>query len=161
MPLTFVLRLQVSLNTKVGLCVLLGLGVVSGVCVVIKTILLRHVNPQTDVPWIMMTVFSWHSTEIFLNIVCASIPTLAPLYDKVVRSKPLRQLGAFGPGNKALSQPGTEAHGSLCKPWTARTSRLPAGSHDRELEDIWLDDRSIGVPETIQFKTESFRKATV
>lgn len=161
MPLTFVLRLQISLKKKVGLCILLGLGVVSGVCVVIKTILLRNFNVQTDETWVLVTAFSWHSSEIFLNIICGSIPTLPPLFDKFTKGKPIRPSKVSGSSSRKSSQPRAGTRGSPYKPWTRTESCMPMAPHDEEQEDILLDNRSIALANTFRVDGESVRGTDV
>ncbi|KAH9900475.1 hypothetical protein F4778DRAFT_739113 [Xylariomycetidae sp. FL2044] len=89
-PITFIRHLKMSLQKKVGLCVLLGMGVLSGVCAAIKTVQSSDLGVREDVSWELYSLYAWSSSEIFLNIVCACIPTLKPLYDHFAFNRPLR-----------------------------------------------------------------------
>ncbi|KAI1370105.1 hypothetical protein F4677DRAFT_439255 [Hypoxylon crocopeplum] len=103
-PITFVRKLRMSIQTKIGLCVLLGMGVLSGICAVIKTVQSNELSIREDVSWALFPLYAWSSSEIFLNIVCACIPTLKPLYDYVIQSKPLQRSEGSGQAGSNGSQ---------------------------------------------------------
>ncbi|KAI0839149.1 hypothetical protein F5Y06DRAFT_28947 [Hypoxylon sp. FL0890] len=88
-PITFVWKLRMSTQKKVGLCFLLGMGVLSGICAAIKAAQSTELGIREDVSWALFSLYAWSASEIFLNIVCACVPTLKPLYDYLTKSKPL------------------------------------------------------------------------
>ncbi|KAI1472150.1 uncharacterized protein F4812DRAFT_801 [Daldinia caldariorum] len=88
-PITFVWKLRMSTQKKVGLYFLLGMGVLSGVCAAIKAAQSTELGTRQDVSWALFSLYAWSASEIFLNIVCACVATLKPLYDHLMKSKPL------------------------------------------------------------------------
>lgn len=60
-PITFVRRLRMSIQTKIGLCVLLGMGVLSGICAAIKTAQSNELGIREDVSWALFPLYAWSS----------------------------------------------------------------------------------------------------
>ncbi|OCL05545.1 hypothetical protein AOQ84DRAFT_441419 [Glonium stellatum] len=89
MPITLVYRLQLNLRKKVGLCLLLGCGSLTGICAAIKTSKLVSLASRSDLTWGTYELYIWTGLEIVLLIICGSIPTLKPLY-AMVKSEKLR-----------------------------------------------------------------------
>ncbi|CAL8582198.1 hypothetical protein XPA_007867 [Xanthoria parietina] len=78
-PLLFLRNLQISLRTKLLLCVLMGAGYITAGCSLTRTILSdRVLNP--DITWSDLTTAAWRATEVNLGIICANAPIARPLY---------------------------------------------------------------------------------
>ncbi|KAI5917161.1 hypothetical protein F4810DRAFT_697611 [Camillea tinctor] len=86
-PITFVWNLKMETRKRIGICTLLGMGAFSGICAAIKTAQSSELGIREDVSWALFPLYAWSSSEIFLNIVCACIPTMKPLYDTLVNRK--------------------------------------------------------------------------
>jgi hypothetical protein len=84
-PITIFYSLKLNIKRKLGLSVLLGLGLVAAVCGAIKTKFLASLNARSDLTWETYNLFVWSSAELFVIIVCGSIPPIKPLYDLVFR----------------------------------------------------------------------------
>lgn len=82
MPVTFIWGLHLPLRQRVGLVVLLGVGGFSGVCAAVKASNLASLAARSDLTWATFELYAWASSEIFLIIVCGSIPTIKPLWDR-------------------------------------------------------------------------------
>lgn len=70
----------------------------SGVFGIVKTTLSNTLALREDISWGLYPIYGWACSEAFINIVCGSLPTLKPLYEKVVNRKPLgtsRQSSSF------------------------------------------------------------------
>ncbi|KAI5864894.1 hypothetical protein GGS23DRAFT_604347 [Durotheca rogersii] len=104
-PVTFVWKLRMSTRRKIGLCILLGMGVLSGVCAAIKTVQSSNLSVREDVSWELFSLYAWSSSEISLNIVCACVPTLKPLFDYLTKNKPLRRGSSSGDSRPKGSPP--------------------------------------------------------
>jgi hypothetical protein len=87
MPCTIIWGLKMSTRKKISLGALLGLGIFTGVCAAVKTAQLVSLAARADLTWETFDLYLWTSAEIFLVIVCGSIPTLKPLWDRFVGSK--------------------------------------------------------------------------
>ncbi|KAI1141767.1 hypothetical protein F5Y05DRAFT_272425 [Hypoxylon sp. FL0543] len=86
-PITFIWKLRLSLRKKIAVIVLLSGALFSGICAAIKTSQLVHLASRSDFTWEMFGIHVWTGTEIFVIILCGSIPTLSPLWDKFSREK--------------------------------------------------------------------------
>ncbi|KAI4202415.1 MAG: hypothetical protein LQ348_001507 [Seirophora lacunosa] len=76
-PIVLLWKVQIGRRVKVGLCTLMGLGVVTAICCTIRTVL-NGQNVNADVTWRSVTNWQWRSWEVGLGIIAASIPTLRP-----------------------------------------------------------------------------------
>ncbi|MCJ1371838.1 hypothetical protein MMC20_003058 [Loxospora ochrophaea] len=81
LPASVFWNLQLSTRKKIGLVLLLGGGIFAGVASFIKSSKLPGLSGRSD--------FTWNSyepivcVEVFLLIVCGSIPALKPIYDQI------------------------------------------------------------------------------
>lgn len=82
-PASFIWRLHLTVRKRVGLIMLLGCGMLSGVCAAFKTAQLVSLAARSDLTWETFNLFAWVSAEIFVIILCGSVPTLKPLWDRV------------------------------------------------------------------------------
>ena len=78
-PIIVLRNLQVKLSTKIGLCVLMGLGVITAVCCTVRTAL-SGVLTDLDITWGIVANVGWRLPEVNIGIVCANAPILRPLY---------------------------------------------------------------------------------
>ncbi|KAL8838515.1 MAG: hypothetical protein Q9176_005067 [Flavoplaca citrina] len=78
-PVFFLRGLQVSLRTKIGLCLLMGLGLITAVCCAVRTALSGAVK-SPDVTWDIAANVAWRLPEVNIGIVCANAPALRPIY---------------------------------------------------------------------------------
>ena len=78
-PIIVLRNLQVKLSTKIGLCVLMGLGVITAACCTVRTAL-SGVLTDYDITWGITTNVGWRLPEVNIGIVCANAPILRPLY---------------------------------------------------------------------------------
>ncbi|KAL8663466.1 MAG: hypothetical protein Q9168_008094 [Polycauliona sp. 1 TL-2023] len=78
-PIFFLRGLRVKLRTKVALCLLMGMGVITAVCCIVRTTLTGAVHAH-DVTWAISANVGWRLPEVNIGIVCANAPVLRPLY---------------------------------------------------------------------------------
>lgn len=64
---------------KLGLVVLMGLGVITGACCIVRTVLNDQSLP-TDATYGGIDNWFWRTFEVNLGIICACIPTVVPFY---------------------------------------------------------------------------------
>ena len=77
-PVLVIHRLQMSVRSKVALCMLMGLGVFTAGCAVAKAITLRGVF-AADYTFGFTKPATWAAVEQFVGIIITSLPTLRPL----------------------------------------------------------------------------------
>ncbi|MCJ1388703.1 hypothetical protein MMC18_001552 [Xylographa bjoerkii] len=82
LPITIVWGLQMARQKKIAICLFLGLGVFAGVTAVIKIVYLNNLNDRSDLTWDSYELEAWTAAQIFLLILCGTIPALKPLYDQ-------------------------------------------------------------------------------
>jgi hypothetical protein len=80
-PITFIWNLQVNLRIKIGLAVIMGLGVVATIASVFKTVELKNLATM-DFTWNATNLVYWYMAENWIIIIAACVPTLKPLYQK-------------------------------------------------------------------------------
>ena len=85
-PVLLLWRIQIDLKTKVGLCLLMGLGLITGACCLVRTVINKQALPLDEsydgiVNWV------WRTFEVQIGIIAACIPTLRPLYLRIMGKK--------------------------------------------------------------------------
>ena len=77
-------KLNLSVKKKVGLCLLLGLGITAAIFAIVKTKYLSSLSARSDITWETYNLMVWSGSELFVIIFCGSVPPIKPLYDYLV-----------------------------------------------------------------------------
>ena len=80
LPITIIWNLRLNWHKKLGLSVLMGMGVFAFICAVIKTSKLPELNARADITFTTVSLWIWTANETNVLILAASVPTLRPLY---------------------------------------------------------------------------------
>lgn len=78
-PLTIFWKLKISRLQRIQLCIVFGLNILTSICSGIKTQYLAELGNRTDQTWATYDIFAWVTAELFLLVVCGTVPTLYPL----------------------------------------------------------------------------------
>lgn len=134
LPITVFYNLNLSFKKKLGLSVLLGLGLVAAICGAIKTKFLASLSARSDLTWDTYNLFVWSSAELFVIIVCGSVPPIKPLYDMVFRkNRPRTGYGYTTSGNHYIQEHSLKS----------TSSSRPLGSGDRNLMSDSDEERGV------------------
>ncbi|KAK2606307.1 hypothetical protein QQS21_003238 [Conoideocrella luteorostrata] len=98
LPATFLYNLDLTLTKKLGLCVLLGLGITAAVFASVKTMFLTSLNERSDITWETYNLYVWSGLELFVIIVCGSVPPIKPVYDHFFGKPEVSTANATGYG---------------------------------------------------------------
>lgn len=82
-PILILRKVQIDIRSKVGLCLLMGLGVITGSLSIVRTVL-NWQNETDDPTWASIPDWYWRTWEVFFGIAAACIPTLRPGYKWLV-----------------------------------------------------------------------------
>ncbi|KAL2787403.1 hypothetical protein BJX66DRAFT_353367 [Aspergillus keveii] len=122
-PLFTIYHLQMPLRLKIGLGILLSLGIIAMTAAIIKTINLSCLTSRSDYPWDTVNLVIWIAIEQYLIIIAACIPTLTPLVNIVVsgrwRDCCSKGNGNTGSSNANLASPGTPTTKHFFSPYTS------------------------------------------
>ncbi|KAF2201389.1 hypothetical protein GQ43DRAFT_440644 [Delitschia confertaspora ATCC 74209] len=96
LPISMMWNLKLDVKKKVAICILLGLGILSGIAAAVKTSMSNRLGSRADFTWEAWGLYAWSTTEYFLNIFCGSVPVLKPIYDYFVKGKPIKESPTTG-----------------------------------------------------------------
>ncbi|KAI1140005.1 hypothetical protein F5Y05DRAFT_376844 [Hypoxylon sp. FL0543] len=116
LPWSFIWGLHLSVRKRIGLTLLLGCGMLSGVFSAIKAAQLVSLAARSDLTWATYQLFAWVSAEIFVIILCGSVPTLKPLWSRMFRQKSHR----LGPQSYTYGQDSFERGNSHSRFYKSR-----------------------------------------
>ena len=130
-PVTLVYNLQIKLKFKLTLCVLMGLGIFSAACSLIKTIELNRIQVTTDTTCknlslhaffererlatdplpvdVIAPLLIWAVTEMWVVLVASSVAPLWPLFRQSASHVARRKLPTGGYGNFSRKRFGAAA----------------------------------------------------
>ncbi|ERF76570.1 hypothetical protein EPUS_05843 [Endocarpon pusillum Z07020] len=130
LPCTFIWYLQMDTKKKVALTVALGLSTFAGISAFIKVSHMASLTERSDLTWETYYLCVWAGVEIFLTIVCGSIPAMKPLWGKYVRQKalPAKGTGSSSYSNRYASRSGYQKS-------TEQGTKSITVHHDFEMED--------------------------
>ncbi|KJK82888.1 hypothetical protein H634G_02025 [Metarhizium anisopliae BRIP 53293] len=115
LPVTFMYNLKLSWRKKIGLCALLGLSFTAAIFATVKTKYLTSLSGRSDITcmfffcyapglldpagardYFLLTrktgetyeLYVWSASELFVIIVCGSVPPIKPVYDYILGKPP-------------------------------------------------------------------------
>ncbi|KAF2872239.1 hypothetical protein BDV95DRAFT_605867 [Massariosphaeria phaeospora] len=139
LPITIIMQLKLNNRQKFALCVLLGLGIIGGICASIKTAEIVNFSNREDFTWAVYDAFIWSSVEQAIVTICGSVPSVKPLFDYFTTGKPLK------PSSRNTRASGTE--NSAIKS-TMALKKLGSSGHttcvgtDDDERNLWRNPRS-------------------
>ncbi|KAK0624997.1 hypothetical protein B0T17DRAFT_466531, partial [Bombardia bombarda] len=77
-PILIIKNLKLDLKVKIGLCAVMGLGIIATVAACIKTVALQNLATP-DFTYNAIELVYWFMTENWAIVIAACIPTLGPL----------------------------------------------------------------------------------
>ena len=87
LPVFFLWKVQMKRRIKAAICVLMGLGVFTGIFATARTVLLSDLD-NDDLTWSLVPLSIFATLESLLSIIAATIPTIQPLFRKRMPVKP-------------------------------------------------------------------------
>jgi len=78
-PILILWNVKIKTKDKIGLCALMGLGLITGACCIVRTVL-NNQALAADSSYGGITNWMWRLFEVQLGIIAACIPTLVPGY---------------------------------------------------------------------------------
>ncbi|CAF9936397.1 MAG: hypothetical protein ALECFALPRED_006841 [Alectoria fallacina] len=78
-PIIILRNAQIRFRHKILLCGLMGLGLLTAACCIVRTVL-NWQNDHADPTWVSVDNFIWRDAEVNIGIAAACLPTLLPLY---------------------------------------------------------------------------------
>ncbi|KAJ5771596.1 hypothetical protein N7520_002125 [Penicillium odoratum] len=78
-PVLFFWNVRLNQRVKIGLCVLMGLGVAACVCAIVKTTTLRVLAETEDITYYMAQLIFLNETEKWVVFIVGCIPPIRPL----------------------------------------------------------------------------------
>ncbi|MCJ1260710.1 hypothetical protein MMC22_000572 [Lobaria immixta] len=83
LPIIFLWNVKISVRRKIGICMLMGLGSVTGASAIARTVLSVHsIGRRTDPTWDTVDEVMWAGLEANLLLIAASIPAIQPLFKR-------------------------------------------------------------------------------
>ncbi|QSZ32156.1 hypothetical protein DSL72_001727 [Monilinia vaccinii-corymbosi] len=82
-PWLVIWGLNMKRKEKIAICISLSLGVIAGVCGVLRTMTLDSLNDTDDYLYSVSNSIIWTMSELTATIICVSIPALRPLYNRL------------------------------------------------------------------------------
>lgn len=76
-------NLNISRNKRIGLCILLGGGMLAGIAAIVRIVFTRLAASTEDVTFAIAPLLTWTFAETWLILILGSTPTLRPLFQHV------------------------------------------------------------------------------
>lgn len=78
-PATLFWDLRAHRYEQVQLSIVFALNILTSVCSGVKTPLLKGLADREDITWATFEIFAWVTAELFLMIICGTLPALHPV----------------------------------------------------------------------------------
>ncbi|KAK8115996.1 hypothetical protein PG984_012498 [Apiospora sp. TS-2023a] len=110
LPIRLVLRLQVPRRQKIGLAVILCLGLFACISSIVRITFVPRMLVDSDATWVISPAMYWSVIEINVGILAASIPSFKPIASRYMP----RLLGSsyYGRGGSTTGAKKSGAYGS-------------------------------------------------
>ncbi|KAG4026441.1 hypothetical protein MFRU_040g00020 [Monilinia fructicola] len=89
MPLPLIYHLHLSLAHKLGLVAIFGTGILAVVCTIARQVIIVETLRDYDQTWAPVPEIIWLTAELCVGIICACMPSLAPIYSRKMIAKVL------------------------------------------------------------------------
>lgn len=106
-PLIIIWELKMRRHVKLGIGAAMSLGIFATGAAIVKTIQLQHLTARADYTYDTVDLVIWYTTESYVIIIAACVPTLRPLLPllrgrSVSRKSPSvsREMYAFAPARR-------------------------------------------------------------
>jgi len=106
LPITIIKGLNMNQRKKIMLGIALGLSTFTGICAAVKTSYMASLTKRSDLTWVTFDLFAWAGSEIFMMIVCASVPALKPLWGRYVKGERRKGTNSYAYGYGSSSRYG-------------------------------------------------------
>ncbi|ODA76986.1 hypothetical protein RJ55_07503 [Drechmeria coniospora] len=163
-PATIFWNLNSTTTEKAQLSIVFGFNILTSVCSGIKTQYLIELANRQDQTWATYDIFVWVTGELFLMIVCGSIPTLHPVFGWVrsTASSVKSRVTSSSPRRDRTEQTtdvemGRMAHMSgngTTKTTIGRSRILGDGSEDHLVEEKTLPAHGVRVDVAYDVRTD-------
>ncbi|KAG4033231.1 hypothetical protein MFRU_005g02440 [Monilinia fructicola] len=82
-PWAVIWNLNMKRKEKITICVSLSLGIIAGLCGIVRTTTLDALGETDDYLYAVSDSVMWTMSELTATIICVSIPALRPLYNRL------------------------------------------------------------------------------
>ncbi|KAL4953942.1 hypothetical protein BDW69DRAFT_183996 [Aspergillus filifer] len=86
-PVFIFQKVQLHVFKKIGIVGILGAGVFAAAATLVKCILLRNLPEHADMTWSWAPITTWYSIEMYVIIICATLPTLPQCYNAILNQR--------------------------------------------------------------------------
>lgn len=108
MPITFVVKLHLSLGRRILICILMAVGLWTAAIALVKTMYIARFSYTDDTLWNMYFLTLWSKLEEVIGIIAACIPCLASRIEAL-----LRRLGVISPASAVVARLNTYVLNSI------------------------------------------------
>ncbi|KAL4902914.1 hypothetical protein BDW74DRAFT_180213 [Aspergillus multicolor] len=146
-PISVFWKLQMRPGTKIGVCIMMGLTLLSAIVTIVKATYLPLFTDREDPLYNVTPLVIWGLIEQNVVIVAACIPTLRPFFRRAFESRSSsRKSSSFGSGFKLSSTPRSRS-----KKYITETELL----QETQVETVTQDhDTSAGMPFGLGFDAD-------
>ncbi|KAM0285966.1 hypothetical protein ACHAQH_001154 [Verticillium albo-atrum] len=137
LPITEVLKLQLTLKKKIAVCILFGIGSFACVTSMIRLKYMISFANSVDSTWDNVDIVIWSILEVTCAIICGSLPTLRPLLQKVPGLLTSGHTSSSLYGGPFSNTAGTNDKGSK-----HRSAHLVPGEFSKLPDNHWAPGRS-------------------
>ncbi|KAF7959487.1 hypothetical protein EAE96_001103 [Botrytis aclada] len=82
-PWVVIWGLNIKQKEKITICVSLSLGIIAGICGVVRTTTLDALMETDDYLYAVSDSVMWTMSELCATVICVTIPALRPLYNRI------------------------------------------------------------------------------
>ncbi|PYH73051.1 uncharacterized protein BO88DRAFT_176241 [Aspergillus vadensis CBS 113365] len=80
-PVIIFWSVQLPWKMKLGVIAVMGAGILAAAATLVKAILLKSLPVHSDITWSWADITTWYSIEMYVIIICATLPTLRQSYN--------------------------------------------------------------------------------
>ncbi|KAL4913953.1 hypothetical protein BDW62DRAFT_205105 [Aspergillus aurantiobrunneus] len=139
-PVIIFHKLQLPLVKKIGIITILGAGILAAAATLVKCVLLKGVTEHGDLTWTWAPIATWYTVEMYVIIICATIPVLPQCYNVLIHKTYSRSYYTYNNTTDPRSRTAKTISSRGRRQTQIRLNRMPDASlfetvaeeHDRE-----------------------------
>ncbi|KAI9046000.1 uncharacterized protein KD926_005945 [Aspergillus affinis] len=137
-------KVQLAMRLKVAVIAVMGAGVFAAAATLTKAILLKNLPAHADITWSWAPITIWYTIEMYVIIICATLPTLRQSYFAVL-NRSTHQSSSYNKfthsaksdqKQRSIPQPRRPVDASLFETHLTNFQEEPSHHHSSSQEDI-------------------------
>ncbi|KAL2869522.1 uncharacterized protein BJX67DRAFT_332657 [Aspergillus lucknowensis] len=152
-PVWIFRKVQLAPVKKLGIIAILGAGIFAAAATLVKCVLLKNLPQHADITWSWAPITTWYTIEMYVIIMCATLPTLPQSYSAIFRTHHTYYNSSNQRSGKSASKHNTPIRLQRMDPDASLFETVAEGrrsEHSGSSQENILDQKTMNIKKTME-----------